>query len=108
MRGCTKRLKRGRWNRAVSGNISIANRVFSFLRSIPKGETATYGQIARIVGIHPRAVAAILRSNKDPEHIPCYKVVMSDGSIGGYSASGGIKEKIRRLKSDGLTIKKGK
>jgi O-6-methylguanine DNA methyltransferase len=86
----------------------LADSVFSFLKSIPCGKVSTYARIAKTVGTHPRVVASILRNNKNPNTIPCYKVVMSDGLIGGYSGNGGVREKIRRLRSDGVTVKNGK
>jgi len=35
---------------------------------------------------------------------PCYKVIYHNGEIGGYSGRGGIKEKIKKLKRDGIII----
>lgn len=86
----------------------LADSIFSFLKRIPCGKVSTYARIAKEAGTHPRAVASVLRSNKDPDVIPCYKVVMSDGRIGGYSGSGGVNEKIRKLKADGILVKNGK
>ena len=40
-----------------------------------------------------RAVANACGKNPFPITIPCHRVIMSDGSIGGYSAKGGIRKK---------------
>ena len=59
-------------------------------------------------GIHPRAVGMILHVNPDPVGTPCYKIIKSDGSLGGYGGEGGVKRKIELLKRDGIEIRKGK
>jgi O-6-methylguanine DNA methyltransferase len=81
-------------------------KVYSLLRLIPKGKVTTYGELARVSKLHPRTVGMLMRKNNDPKNIPCYKVVGSDGSLGGYS--GGVRKKIKLLKKDGIGIKNGK
>ena len=76
--------------------------VWRALLKIPYGETRTYTQIAEMAG-HPNAVRAVANAigkNPLPPIIPCHRVIRSDGNIGGYSAKGGIKEKIRLLKKE--------
>ena len=84
----------------------MKNKVFSLVKNVPKGKVTTYKEIAKIVGIHPRAVGMILSKNKDLKNIPCYRVVRSDGSVGGYKL--GKKKKIELLRRDGIEIKKEK
>lgn len=72
---------------------------------IPKGETRSYKWIAKEIG-HPkayRAVALALKKNPFAPYVPCHRVIKSDGSIGGYSAKGGIKRKIQLLKKEGYS-----
>ncbi len=85
-----------------------ADAVYALLRKIPKGKVATYKSIADALGMHPRAVAAALKMNKDPAYFPCYKVVHADGLLGGYSCEGGVKLKEELLRRDGIVIEKGK
>lgn len=76
--------------------------VWRALLKIPYGETRTYAQVAKMAG-HPNAVRAVANAigkNPLPPIIPCHRVIRSDGNIGGYSAKGGIKEKIRLLKKE--------
>lgn len=66
--------------------------VYRAVLNIPRGSTATYGEIAKIAG-RPgaaRAVGAALRVNPFPIMIPCHRVVASDGP-GGYSQGIDIK-----------------
>jgi O6-methylguanine-DNA--protein-cysteine methyltransferase len=71
---------------------------------------ATYGGIARALNRpkYARYVGFLLKSNPEPDKYPCYKVVKSDGAVGGYSGPSGIKEKIRRLEKENVIIKKSK
>lgn len=61
-------------------------RVWSALREIPRGTTATYTQIAERIG-SPRAVRAVANAcaaNHVAVLVPCHRVVRGDGSLGGY------------------------
>lgn len=65
---------------------SFAERVREAVRQIPKGETRSYGEVARAIG-HPgaaRAVGTVMKHNYDPS-VPCHRVIRSDGSLGRYN-----------------------
>lgn len=67
-------------------NLKFTDRVYDVVRRIPKGQTLTYREVARLAG-SPRAYRAVgnaLNQNPDPKTIPCHRVVKSDGSPGGY------------------------
>lgn len=67
--------------------------------AIPYGETATYAEIARLIG-HPGAARAVGRAeatNPIALIIPCHRVVGSDGKLHGYGGPGGIKLKAKLL-----------
>ena len=78
------------------------------LLKIPKGKVTSYKEIAKKLGIHPRAAGRLVGSNPDGDRYPCYKVVYSDGKIGGYTSSKGVREKVKRLKKDGIEVKSGR
>ncbi len=78
------------------------------LKQIPKGKVTTYKILAEKCGVHPRAIASVLKQNKHPEKYPCYKVISHSGKLGGYSLFDGLKTKIELLESDGIVIKDGK
>lgn len=77
-------------------------KLLEILKQIPKGKVTTYKQVAEACELHPRVAAQILRNNKEPAEYPCYKVVMSNGSIGGYNK--GVERKIELLEKDGIII----
>jgi len=59
-------------------------RVWKALQEIPSGETLTYGELAKKLNSHPRAVGQACRRNPIPVIIPCHRVVAQNG-LGGYS-----------------------
>ena len=86
---------------------SLADKVYEFVRNIPRGKVATYGQIALYLGNRnfARAVGNILHSNPDPEHIPCHRVVNGQGQLSRSYAFGGIEAQRRLLESEGVVFK---
>jgi methylated-DNA-[protein]-cysteine S-methyltransferase len=76
--------------------------VYDALMHIPRGKLTTYGDIAISLG-RPgasRAVGRILNKNPNPVKVPCHRVVMSDGTIGGYAF--GKSRKRQLLESEGI------
>ena len=87
-----------------------AKRVYELLRSVPKGKVVSYGELARAAKSGPRAVGQFMHRNPRPDIYPCFKVVRSDGSIGGFGgATRGkkIAHKIRLLRKDGVIVPEG-
>ncbi len=87
--------------------INLNDKVYEFVKNIPQGKVATYGQIALHLGNRnfARVVGNILHSNPDPEHIPCYRVVNSQGQLSRSYAFGGIDAQRRLLESEGVVFK---
>ena len=86
---------------------SLNDKVYKFVKNIPRGKVATYGQIALHLGNRnlARAVGNILHGNPDPEHIPCHRVVNSKGQLSRSYAFGGIEAQRRLLVSEGVVFK---
>ena len=63
--------------------------------------------VAKAIGkpLAVRAVANAIGKNPYPPKIPCHRVIRSDGSLGGYSAKGGIQQKRHLLRSEKVFIK---
>ena len=88
-----------------------SEQVLKLPTKIPKGKVTTYNALAKAVKSSPRAIGQIMRNNKDTVTYPCYKVVKSDGSIGGYDGcirGKMVDKKINLLKKDGISIERGK
>ena len=81
-------------------------KVWNYLKKIPKGKVKTYKQVAKGIGMPKaaRAVANACGKNPYAPKIPCHRVIRSDGGLGGYSGRGGIRQKLKLLKSEKVEI----
>ena len=86
--------------------MELKNKVFSHLKKLKRGEITTYKELADKFNSHPRAIAKIIYSNKD-KTVPCFKVIKSNGEIGGYNNLLG-KSKKKLLEMEGIKIVNGK
>ena len=83
----------------------IADDVYQYLTTIPKGKVVTYGQVAAAVKSPgcARAVGNILHANPLPDVYPCFKVVNAKGQLAWHFGLG-IEEQKRRLEADGVKV----
>lgn len=66
--------------------------VWAELLTVPYGQTVTYGELARRLGVHSaQAVGGAVGCNPISIIVPCHRVVGSDGSLTGYA--GGLDRK---------------
>ena len=81
-------------------------KVWKYLISIPKGSIRTYKQVAIAIKCPKaaRAVANACAKNPYAPKIPCHRVIRSDGGLGGYSGKGGIRQKLKLLRSEKVSI----
>lgn len=82
--------------------------MYEKLLKVPKGKVTTYGELAKAVGLKngQRAIGRIMNKNPFPVIVPCHRVILSSGKIGGYAW--GEKIKTNMLSKEGVQIKKGK
>ena len=81
-------------------------KVWNYLKTIKKGSLKTYKQVAIAINKpkSARAVANACGKNPYSPKVPCHRVIRSDGSLGGFSAPGGMKSKKRLLKNEGFLL----
>ncbi len=81
---------------------------YNLIRQVPAGHVTSYGAVAEALGdrVAARAVGRMMNQNPDPEGMPCFKVVHSDGRLGGFGL--GIQDKVRRLAADHVRVRDGK
>ena len=65
------------------------------VKKIPYGKTKSYKEIAELVGTSPRVVGNACKKNPLLLVIPCHRIIGHDGSLGGFSAPGGVKTKLK-------------
>jgi methylated-DNA-[protein]-cysteine S-methyltransferase len=78
-------------------------RVYEVARTVPPGDTITYGEIATRLGerLLARDVGQALGQNPFSIVVPCHRVVAAGGKTGGFSARGGVRTKLRMLAIEG-------
>ncbi len=82
------------------------NRVYEFVKQVPKGKVTTNGGVARAIGA-PRAsrqVGWALHCNPQPGVIPCHRVVFRDGSLTDGFAFGGRDVQKAMLLNEGVAF----
>ena len=103
----------GASRRPIDGELDLGGipefdrRVYEVARTVPAGETITYGAIAKALGEEPmkaRDVGVALSRNPFAPIVPCHRVVAANGQLGGYSAPGGASTKRRLLELEGAAI----
>ena len=70
------------------------------MRAIPFGETRSYGDIAKKLGVAAQPIGQACGANPIPVIIPCHRVTGSHG-IGGFSGMGGVEMKVTLLRHEG-------
>ncbi len=92
-----------------NSKLPITDKIYKIVRMIPEGHVATYGQVAEIAG-NPkmaRVVGNALHKNKDPQNVPCYRVVNAQGKIAeNYAFGKNIQEEL--LIKEGVCVQNGK
>ena len=85
---------------------SFKEKVYAATKKIPRGKVVTYAAIARAIGRSraARAVGNALNKNPFAPKVPCHRVVLSSGKIGGYAS--GSRVKTRHLRSEGVLVEK--
>lgn len=82
-------------------------RVYKHIRQLGRGETTTYGEVARALGEGPemaRDVGRAMTANPVPLIVPCHRVLAAGGRIGGFSAPGGRFSKLKMLEIEGVLL----
>jgi methylated-DNA-[protein]-cysteine S-methyltransferase len=74
--------------------------VCAAMSAIPFGETRTYGDLAKALGVPAQAIGQACGGNPIPIIIPCHRVLGAN-SLGGFSGAGGVETKVTLLKHEG-------
>lgn len=68
---------------------------------IPFGDTVTYGDIAKALGVSAQPVGGACGGNPIPVIIPCHRVMGAGGKLVGFSGAGGVETKVALLRHEG-------
>ncbi len=83
---------------APKGN-GFQSDVWRIMQSIPLGETLTYGDVAKKLDVAAQPVGQACGHNPIPIIIPCHRILGAN-NLGGFSAEGGIEDKVWLLKHE--------
>lgn len=86
--------------------MSVFEKIYRVVCTIPKGKVATYGQVAFLAG-NPRwsrVVGYALHNNPAPGAIPCHRVVNRDGRVAEAFAFGGGNTQRALLEAEGVVF----
>lgn len=88
----------------LDGYTEFERKAYKSLSQVSYGKLITYCGLARSIGKpkSARAVGNTMAKNPLPLVIPCHRVVKSDGSIGNFSAEGGVALKKQLLELEAL------
>jgi methylated-DNA-[protein]-cysteine S-methyltransferase len=77
--------------------------ILTALRQVPFGETISYGELAELAGYRgaARAVGGAMRGNPLPIIIPCHRVVLSSGALGGFGGRPELKRQLLAIEGWG-------
>ncbi|HYK08098.1 MAG TPA: MGMT family protein [Candidatus Eisenbacteria bacterium] len=88
-------------------SLNSYDRIYDVVRKIPKGKVMTYKQVSVLANVAtPRVVGFALHVNKDPENIPCHRVVFSNGNLTPGYAFGGEEKQRAKLQKEGVKFNK--
>src|SRR4026208_780356 len=95
------------YNENLTQNTIKDSDVYYLLLKIPTGKVSTYGDLAKALGnpLASREIGRILGKNPNPIKVPCHRVVMSDGKVGGYAYGSARKKDL--LEKEGVFITNG-
>jgi methylated-DNA-[protein]-cysteine S-methyltransferase len=82
-------------------------RIYAAARRVGWGHTTTYGALAKELGAGPEAardVGQAMATNPVALIIPCHRVLAAGGKLGGFSAPGGSRTKLRMLELEGVDL----
>ncbi len=86
--------------------MTVFDKIYEVVKTIPRGRVATYGQVALLAG-NPRwarVVGYALHNNPQPGVIPCHRVVNRDGRVAAAFAFGGGDIQRSLLESEGIVF----
>jgi len=80
--------------------------VLAIVAQIPKGQLASYGQVAALAGYpqRPRQVGMVLSALPEGTHLPWHRVVNTRGYVPSRGRWWGAFEQISRLRDEGIEV----
>ncbi len=89
--------------------MGLFERVYEYVKTVPRGKVVTYGQVAAAIGAPrcARQVGWALHINPEPGVIPCHRVVNREGRLAPAFAFGGEEVQASLLEAEGVEVRDG-
>lgn len=89
--------------------IPFREAVLHWVSRIPKGQVASYGQIAMLAGFpqRPRQVGMVLKGLPEGTPLPWHRVVNRNGHVPSEGRWWGALVQIQRLREEGIEVSEG-
>lgn len=86
------------------------DKIYEVVREIPKGQVATYGQVAELAGNRrwARVVGYALRAIPDVAYVPWHRVVTKEGRVYCGADKDGSNLQVELLEAEGVEFVGGK
>ena len=86
--------------------MSLFERVYEYVKTVPRGKVVTYGQVAAAIGAPrcARQVGWALHVNPEPGVNPCHRVVNREGRLAPAFAFGGEAVQASLLEAEGVEV----
>lgn len=81
---------------------STFDKIYSVVKTIPKGKVSTYKAVALLCNTSPRVVGFALHANKSPAIVPCHRIIKSDGTLANGYAFGGQSKQREMLEKENI------
>ena len=83
--------------------MNFNEKCYEILKKVPRGKVTTYKEIALALKSKGyRAVGNAMNKNPYAPHVPCHRVVGSDGKMVGFAD--GVNKKIKMLRGEGVEV----
>jgi methylated-DNA-protein-cysteine methyltransferase related protein len=84
--------------------VDMFEEVYKIVKKVPRGKVVTYADIALKLGNRKlsRVVGNALHVNKNPQEVPCHRVVNKEGALAKSYAFGGASSQKKKLLSEGV------
>ncbi len=91
------------------GSESSYARIYAVVQRIPRGQVATYGQVARLAGFprHARLVGYALHALPDGSRVPWQRVINARGQVSPRAIPGWESLQVRLLEREGVRFDRG-
>lgn len=91
-------------------NLTLDERIWQMVASIPQGRVASYGQIASLCGYprHARYVGRVLKQLPKDSRLPWFRVITASGHLAFAEGFSAFERQLLHLEAEGVVVVNGR